>query len=56
MDKLQSCLLMSAPCTAVNGSYLVIDLMKGYFKEQFSINDTEEMSRLMRKGTISCVL
>lgn len=45
MDKLQSCLLMSAPCTAVNSSYLVIDLMKGYFKEQFSINDTEEALR-----------
>lgn len=37
MDKLQQCYLMSFPVTA-EGETLTIDILKGYFREQFLIN------------------
>ena len=41
MDKLQQTFLMSQPVTATE-ELLTIHLMKGFFEEQFQVNDSEE--------------
>ena len=41
MDKLQQTFLMTDPVVAT-GEKLEIDLMKGFFAEQFSVNDSED--------------
>jgi len=41
MDKLQQCYLMSDPVVAT-GNSVTIDLLKGYFKEQFKVNFNDD--------------
>lgn len=43
-DKLQQCFLMTSPAVAAEGK-LTIELMKDFFEEQFSVNDSDRAFR-----------
>lgn len=43
-DKLQQCFLMTSPAVAAEGK-LTIELMKDFFEEQFSVNDSDRAIR-----------
>ena len=43
-DKLQQCFLMTSPAVAAEGK-LTIELMKDFFEEQFSVNDSDKAFR-----------